>query len=160
MDESLSDGCNFNGFLNYSTSVLYYSTCHSVHRYRRRFTFKYIPHKIFSSIVGFLAYEAKILLLGYSLKNCSFTATILRCKCNIQTCKHAVISLLFLCSRMTFLSGLINRKSVRSTCSTMVLLWSSEFTGVFISFSSGDISFCTGSLALVVSTFASHLNTK
>jgi len=75
VDESLSDGWNFNGFLNYLTTVLYYSTCHSVHRYSRRFTFKYIPHEIFSSIVGFLAYEAEILLFGYSLINCNFTAT-------------------------------------------------------------------------------------
>lgn len=46
------------------------------------------------------------------------------------TWTQVATSLWCLCNRITFLSGLINRKSVLSTCKTMVRLWSSISTGI------------------------------
>lgn len=62
----------------------------------------------------------------------------------ILTCTQVVTSLWCLWRSMTFLSGLIKRRSVLSTCKTIVRLCSSVSTEDFSSFTCGEDSLWAG----------------
>lgn len=100
----------------------------------RRFAFKNETY-IDVGVAGLFSDEAEMFRINLALiirKICIDNLGCLQETGELRTCMQVVTSLWCLCNKITFLSGLIRRKSVLSTCKTIVRLWSSISAGVIL----------------------------